>query len=280
MRIFVLGLGHLGTVYASALSEHFDVIAFDPHFDKRIHPYASQDDPGLIHGWESGVKSGRLQHRFSGDASASCDVIWVAIDTPLVNGVADFESVLKDAEHPLQYAQPNTVVVVSSQLPAGTMRRLSERFPHLYFACQPENLRVGRGWSDFKNPDRIVCGVGDSVARDALAPIFAKFTDKVLWMSIESAEWVKHAINSYLSMTIAFANEFGMLARAHGANLRDIERAMKSDTRIGPRAYLAYGDGPGDHLTRDVKQLSERAQGLFRAVEEAHARFEQRKRVA
>ncbi len=216
----------------------------------------------------------------SADSVKSCGVVWIAIDTPIVNGVADWQSVLDDSAHVLCRADPNTLVIVSSQLPAGTMRKLADLYPALVFACQPENLRVGYGLTDFKRPDRVVIGVHNQAYWFELNSIFSKFSDKILWMSIESAEWVKHAINSFLSLEIAFANEFGELARKNGANLRDIERAMKSDLRIGQRAYLAYGDGPGEHLSRDVKQLSERAGGLFTAVEQAHERFTQSKTKA
>lgn len=267
MKIFVVGLGHLGTVTAACAARHFDVMAYEPRFDKALHPYSydsallgawAETDPQLVHG---------CHH------AAACDVVWIAIDTPIVGEDAVPGAVFEDAAGALNHARAGTIAIISSQLPAGSMRLFAERWPSLRFVCQPENLRVGKGLGDFRQPDRIVVGINDTTLREPMQALFGKWSDNIIWTSIETAEVVKHAINSYLSMTIAFANEFGGWAKSQGANLKDLERCMKTDSRIGPRAYLAYGDGPGSHLSRDVKLLSDKIGGLFSDIRAAHERF-------
>ena len=57
-------------------------------------------------------------------------------------------------------------------------------------------------------------------------------------MRVESAELTKHALNAFLATSVAFINELARLAERVGADAREVERALKSDVRIGPRAYV------------------------------------------
>jgi UDPglucose 6-dehydrogenase len=75
-------------------------------------------------------------------------------------------------------------------------------------------------------------------------------------MSVESAEMTKHAINAFLATSVAFANEIARICERVGADAIEVERGLKSDLRIGRRAYLhpgaAYGGGT---LARDITFL-------------------------
>src|SRR5262249_31192392 len=57
---------------------------------------------------------------------------------------------------------------------------------------------------------------------------------------------------------IAYINEIAALCEKVGADSKELEKALKSDERIGPRAYLAAG-GPfaGGTLARDLSFLAE-----------------------
>jgi UDPglucose 6-dehydrogenase len=68
---------------------------------------------------------------------------------------------------------------------------------------------------------------------------------------------VKHALNGYLALSITFTNELAVIAERIGANAADIERALRSDPRIGPNAYVKAGPAfAGGTLARDVQFLS------------------------
>jgi len=86
------------------------------------------------------------------------------------------------------------------------------------------------------------------------------FTDTapVLSMNLESAEMVKHGINAFLSTSIVFTNQIADLCEMRGARISDVVRGMKSDPRIGEKAYLSPGIGfSGGTLGRDLKALDE-----------------------
>jgi UDPglucose 6-dehydrogenase len=76
-------------------------------------------------------------------------------------------------------------------------------------------------------------------------------------MRTESAEMVKHALNSFLALSITFINEVARLCETVGADAKEVSAGLKSEPRIGPRAYLGPG-GPcaGGTLARDVVTLT------------------------
>jgi UDPglucose 6-dehydrogenase len=69
---------------------------------------------------------------------------------------------------------------------------------------------------------------------------------------------VKHALNSFLALSITFINEIACLCEHTGADAKEVAQGLKSEPRIGSRAYLGPG-GPfaGGTLARDVVTLSQ-----------------------
>ena len=53
-------------------------------------------------------------------------------------------------------------------------------------------------------------------------------------MDVESAELVKHGVNAFLALSIAFANELAGIAERVGADATEVERGLKTEGRIGP----------------------------------------------
>jgi UDPglucose 6-dehydrogenase len=124
----------------------------------------------------------------------------------------------------------------------------------------PENLRLGKAISIFLAPDRIVLGVRTEVDTEQLTQLLGDFSKNLVCVHTESAEMIKHAINTFLALSIAFMNEVSRVCELVGADAKEVETGLKSDTRIGARAYLAPG-GPfaGGTLARDVIALTDLA---------------------
>ena len=53
----------------------------------------------------------------------------------------------------------------------------------------------------------------------------------------------KHAINAFLATSVTFANEIASICELVGADAKEVERGLKTEARIGPKAYLSPG-GP------------------------------------
>jgi UDPglucose 6-dehydrogenase len=155
---------------------------------------------------------------------------------------------------------PSALVLLSSQLPVGTCAQLEREFgaSGYRFACSPENLRLGRAIDVFSHADRIIAGCREERTREQLTQLFAPFTRQVVWMRPESAEMTKHAINGFLALSIAYMNEIARVCEKTGADAKEVERGLKTESRIGPQAYLSPGGAfAGGTLARDVVTLGD-----------------------
>jgi UDPglucose 6-dehydrogenase len=267
--IGVIGLWHLGCVTAACLADAGNhVIGVDP-------------DPALVAGLGAGnppvsepgltamLARNATRLQFTCQPRALCDArrAWVTFDTPVDDeDNADVEWVLARAVELLTPLPADSLVVVSSQLPVGSIARLSERCAAqrgdagLRFACVPENLRLGHALESFRAPDRIVAGARSERDRAELAELLAPFGSQVQWMRVESAEMTKHALNGFLATSVAFINEVAEICESVGADAQEVSRGLKSEQRIGPRAYLGPGDAfAGGTLARDIGFLRELA---------------------
>jgi UDPglucose 6-dehydrogenase len=265
--IGVLGLWHLGSVTAACLAEAgSNVVAIDPDpsvIDGLSSGRGPVSEPGLNELLTAQIEAGRLRFATGREALSGARQAWITFDTPVDDDDrADVESVLDAAVEMLAPLAEGTLVVVSSQLPVGSVAELEARVSSargdrgLRFACVPENLRLGQALDAFRDPDRIVAGVRNEVDRAELAATLAAFSRNIEWMQVESAEMTKHALNTFLATSVAFINEVAAVCEAVGADAAEVSRGLKSERRIGPRAYLGPGDAfAGGTLARDVAFL-------------------------
>jgi UDPglucose 6-dehydrogenase len=265
VRVCVAGLWHLGVVTAACVAgAGYDVVAYDEDSSTVADLDAGRlpvDEPGLSQLVRQQAAAGRLE--FTADrerALRNADLLWIAYDTP-VDGSdhADVESVVTRARALLEALDETTAVIVSSQLPVGTTRRLEQSCRAApAIAYSPENLRLGNAIAAFTKPDRVVVGIRPGTDRSPVEQVLGAFTNRIEWMSVESAELTKHALNAFLATSIAFANEVASVAERVGADARDVARGLKTDARIGPGAYLRPGAAfAGGTLARDVAYLVE-----------------------
>ncbi|HEV3449838.1 MAG TPA: nucleotide sugar dehydrogenase, partial [Acidimicrobiia bacterium] len=268
MNVCVLGCWHLGSVTAAGLAAlGHRVTGLDPDAALVARLGAAEPalaEPGLAEALAAGAEQGLLS--FTTDpakALAEAAVLWVTFDTPVDDqDRGDAAWVVDRVLEVLPSAPSGAVVLVSSQLPVGSTaeieRRASPAGPRLGFAYSPENLRLGRAMDSFLHPSRIVVGVRHDEDRATLVALLGTITDQLVWMSVESAEMTKHALNAYLATSVTFANEVATLCEEVGAEARDVERALRTDRRVGPGAYVAPGAAfAGGTLARDVGYLRE-----------------------
>lgn len=262
MKITVLGLWHLGSVTAACCARHFQVTGLD--FDAAIvgglqGGKAPILEPGLDGLLGEGLSRGVLA--FTTDAAEACaeaEILWLCQDTPVdADDISDVSSVIAQLERALPHLAAGAVVLISSQLPVGTCAGLEVRYPQFHFACCPENLRLGKALEVFNQADRYVVGTRDERPRPLLETLLRPFSEQIVFMRTESAEMVKHAINSFLAVSVTFINEIARVCEWVGADAAEVSRGLKTDIRIGSKAYLGPG-GPfaGGTLARDVVTLT------------------------
>jgi UDPglucose 6-dehydrogenase len=299
MKVCVHGLWHLGSVTAASLASiGHEVVGLD--YDQTVISFLNEGkaplfEPDLNPLIAEGIHSGRL--RFTSDIANACrdaEVLWVTFDTPVDDDdVADTDFVLNQVKAAVMFLSQGALVLISSQLPVGSIAILEDfaknNVPNknIGFASSPENLRLGKALNVFLHPDRIIVGTRNADDRKVLEKLFSTITEKIEWMSVESAEMTKHAINAFLATSVTFANEIAAICELVGADAKEVERGLKSESRIGPKAYVSPG-GPfaGGTLARDIEFLGKISQerhlitpllSSVRLSNDAHKKWVQRK---
>lgn len=222
MNISVLGNGHLGYITAAGMECHHKV---------NVNPYKI----------------------------ASSDIIWFCHDIPVNdNGEPDNDYIKNEVTNLIKVNElkPGTLFLISSQSRVGICKELSVMFPQFDFAYSPENLRRGQALRTFLNPKRIIvgCNVKNKIQ---IFELLKPLNTEIIWMSVESAEMVKHALNTFLALSIAYINEIDKVCRVTGADSKDVALGLQSDERIGLLSYLKPGDPfPNETLGREVFNLT------------------------
>jgi UDPglucose 6-dehydrogenase len=268
MTVCVYGLWHLGTVTAACLASRGIAtvgLAETPEEAAELNAgKAPLFEPGLDALLAQGLQGGTLS--FTNDIAAAvspADLLWINFDTPVDDDdVADVGSVLDQVRGTFPHLKDGAVVMISSQVPVGSTALLEHDFAavakgrKVSFAYSPENLRLGDAIRVFTQSERIVIGVRGDDARKVIEPVLKPFCDTLLWTRVESAEMVKHALNSYLATCVTFTNEIATICESVSADMSEVEAALRLDPRIGKKAYVRAGSAfGGGTLARDVQFL-------------------------
>jgi len=276
LKIVVIGTGYVGLVTGACLAEIGHEVTCTDNDARKIETLESGGLPIFEPGLEKIIprmrKEGRLKFCSNpADAIAFGDAIFICVGTPpLPSGEADLSAIDHVARLVATEAKSPKLVVEKSTVPARTGQELKRALAvyarktnvTFHVASNPEFLREGTAVGDFLHPDRIVVGVEDQTAekqlRDIYGPVLErKFSCPVhspacpdeplpAWVvtTINSAELIKHASNSFLAMKISYANMVADLAEKLDADIEEVVRAMGLDPRIGP-AFLSAGLGFG-----------------------------------
>lgn len=265
--IVVVGLWHLGEIYSAGLAElGHRVIGIDSDAEtvsKLRHAEPPVAEPDLVSLMRKHIGTGRLSYTHDFSRVREGDVVWLVFDTPVdEKDEADERVIYKAVNRIAPFLKRDVLLVCSSQLRAGGTRKIEEllrkKRAKLRFriAHVPENLQLGKALQSFMEPARIVAGVRDDAAFSTLARIFRPLKTTLLRMSPESAEMSKHALNSFLATSLSFIYDVADICEAVGADVTDVSKALRSDSRIGAAAYLDASIGfSGGTLGRDLRAL-------------------------
>ena len=209
-NVCVFGLWHLGCVTAACVADAgYQTIGIDPYPSviaglKQFR--APLFEPGLDDLIRHGMARSRLAFTDDFSAAGSCDLVWVTFDTPVdENDVADIEFVTSAVESVFPYLNDGAVLLISSQLPVGSTRAMAKVFEARY----PQkicHLPIRRKICGSARPLRFSTNRSASLSAarasgcaSLLQPLLENFTRQIVWMSIESAEMVKHGVNAFLA---------------------------------------------------------------------------------
>jgi UDPglucose 6-dehydrogenase len=267
-KVAVLGMGHVGLPTALGLaSMGWQVLGADAAL-----PVISQLQSGSMPFYEPGVAEllrEQLGKRFfpledMGRAIQEATIIFLCVGTPQKStGEADLGQVETAARTIAQNLNDYKLIVEKSTVPAITsdwIRRTVLRYARsganghggnagpaeFDVASNPEFLQEGVALKNIFHPERIVCGVNSPLARKIVEEIYGPLQSPLLVTSLRTAEIIKHAANSFLSMKISFINMVAELCDTIGADITQVAEGIGMDHRIGPD-FLQAGIGFGGY---------------------------------
>ena len=257
MEIGVVGAGHVGLVTGACFADlGHEVIMIDndvkriANLKRGVMPYY---EPGLAELVKRGVKERRLAFTTSvKEGVQKATILFIAVGTPQkATGEADLtyvENVARSiAEHLTDYrlvVEKSTVPVQTGQWIRHTIKTYLKKKLPFDVASNPEFLREGTAIQDFMKPDRVVLGVESERAKKLLVELYKPMKAPIVITDINSAELIKHASNSFLSMKISFINAVSQVCERAGADVERVAEGMGLDPRIG-RSFLSAGVGYG-----------------------------------
>jgi nucleotide sugar dehydrogenase len=258
-------------------SRGYDVIASTRNEDKvRIinAKRAPFHEPGLDEAVRTGIESGHLHAEIDrSEAVRQTEVTFLTVGTPeKADGTVDLRyviSVSEDIGRALKRKNAYHLVVVKSTVTPGTVRgpvkAALEDASGLVagrdfgLCMNPELLRQGSAIQDTLYPDRVIIGEYDERSGQHLADLLEGFYGPgtpILRMSLESAEMVKYASNTFLAMKISYANEMARICeRVPGVDVSKVMAGVGLDERINPKFLNAGAGFGGSCLPKDTKAL-------------------------
>lgn len=276
MRIGVVGAGYVGLVTGTCLAEMGnDVVIVDvikEKIDTLKKGNSPHYEPGLDDILKRNIREGRLEFGSECiEAVKDTEAIFIAVGTPQdEKGAADLtylESAFADIAAAMKSYR---LLIIKSTVPVGTNRAMTAKMKTLTsqpfdIASNPEFLKEGAAIDDFMRPDRVVTGVRSDRAEKLVRQIYAPFVrtgHPIMVVDPESAEMVKYVSNALLASRISFMNEMSRICAAVGADIELVREGVGADRRIGS-AFLFAGLGYGGScFPKDVRALSNVAQGL------------------
>ncbi len=291
MKIGYIGLGKLGLPCALAVSlKGHDVVGYDIDPDKMqkdSFPHL-ESGPNGEPSIEPMLRSSNLRFGTLEDVVRHSEIIIVAVQTPhekeyegvtrLPDNRVDFDyshliSCMRELSTAIDALGEDKIVVVSSTVLPGTMRTkilplVSDRLKLCY--C-PAFIAMGTTMRDFLHPEFILFGVHDTAAAEHAEAFYGSIVEAPFYRtSVENAELIKVAYNTFIGMKIVFANVLMEIChKSPGTDIDEVTNGLKLATkRIISPTYLSggMGDGGGCH-PRDNIALSWLARELDLSVD-------------
>ena len=234
--------------------------------------------------YEPGLKEivGRCRGKnlhFSTEVSkniSNADMIFISVNTPTkTKGIgagqaSDTKWVEACARDVAKFAKGHTIVVEKSTLPVRTaeviksiledslkFNNVKSNPPSFKVLSNPEFLAEGSAINDLQNPDRVLIGGDSEESIETLAEIYRNWVPegKILKTNIWSSELAKLTANAFLAQRISSINSISAICEATGADVREVARAIGSDSRIGSK-FLDSGPGfGGSCFKKDILNL-------------------------
>ncbi len=283
MKVSLFGLGYVGCVTAGCLAKAgHQVWGVDVNRNKvdiinsGRSPIIEEEIDQII-GDE--VRGGRLSATTDHlSAILNTDISLICVGTPSnSNGSLNLEIVMavcRQIGEALRQKETYHCLVLRSTVLPGTIRdhvvslltkSSGKRVDIDFDLCfNPEFLREGSSVHDFYHPPLTIIGQRTAKGGDRVAELYQHLDAPLERTSIEVAEAVKYACNSFHALKVAFANEMGVFCKGLGIDSHPVMELFARDTKLNiSTTYLKPGFAfGGSCLPKDLRALLYRAKEM------------------
>ena len=264
----------MGLVTGATLADLGNQVVCLDILEEKINILNSGKSPIYEPGLDELLKKGLKNKNLSGSTEIeqnvrNSDITFICVGTPSdKNGNIDL-SYIKSASSAIGRSlrdknEKHTVIVKSTVVPLTTeevvmpniLKKSGWKRENLGIGMNPEFLREGSAIDDAQNPDRIVIGFADEIARKTLNELYEPYKCTKLECSPRTAELIKYASNSFLATKISFVNEIANMSNIWGIDFQEVAEGMGLDSRISPEFLRAGAGFGGSCFPKDVKALA------------------------
>ena len=264
MKIGFLGLGKLGLSCALAIeSQGHDVVGYD--LNPTVQEYVQNKKiPYKEEGVNQALINSNIKLVTLSELVKFSEIIFVGVQTPhhekyegiteLPQDRVDFDyTFLKNASLELseEIKKQNlekTVIIISTVLPGTIEREIKPLLNNKVKLCyNPFFIAMGTTMHDYLNPEFVLFGVEDLDAAKKAEEFYKTITSVPFFKtSIQNAELIKVAYNTFIGMKIVFANVLMEICHKTGANVDEVTDALKlANDRLISGKYFTGGMGDG-----------------------------------
>lgn len=276
MKLSIFGLGYVGTVTSACFArDGHEVIGVDinPHKVALLNdgksPIVEEEIGEMV---MENVRAGRLRATAEvHNAIMNTDISLICVGTPSNgNGSLSLHSVIsvcRSIAQILRHKKEYHLIVLRSTVLPGTVNRIilplmeqesGKKLGHGFGLCfNPEFLREGSSVKDFYAPPFTLIGARDRATAERAQELYKGLDAPLYLTSLEVAETIKYACNTYHALKIAFANEMGAYCKALGIDSHQVMEIFATDTKLNiSKAYLRPGFAfGGSCLPKDLRAL-------------------------
>lgn len=276
LSVVVVGLGYVGVTAAACLASQGNRVIGVDISDAKVAQLNSGKspliEPKLDEMIAEAVERGDLKAQIGLPSLDDIDLVIVCVGTPSApDGSHNMSYIAESARQiavTLASGAGNRVTVTfRSTFKPGTMedlifpvfrRELGEGFrDRAELVYNPEFLRESTAVDDYFNPSKIVVGTEDGAHSDVMERLHAGLPGEVFEVGYREAEYTKFVDNTWHAVKVAFANEMGRVAFAHGVDPSVVHKMFVADTKLNVSPYYLRPGGAfgGSCLPKDVRAM-------------------------
>lgn len=274
MKITIYGSGFVGLITGACLAQAGnDILIVDTDENKTDDIQRSKIsfyEPNLENIIKDSISTKRIRFTTSHKEGVDHGVYqFIAVNAPIDNnGITNTVNIIDTANSIAEHLNCYRIIISKSTAPVGIANKIAttisdtltknQNTTEFDVVSNPEFLKEGAAIDDFMKPDRIIIGADNPRTAELMRELYAPFNrsrDRIVDMSIRSAELTKFAANALLATKISFMNELSNMAELLGADIEEVRLGIGSDPRIGYHfIYPGCGYG-GSYFPKDIQAL-------------------------